>query len=70
MTTLETIEAKLTTKELIEIRAILFVSENAFWSLTKADPKNAPSHKKEIERIREAKKMLTNAILRDYEKNN
>jgi len=70
MTTLETIEAKLNTKELIEIRSILFVSENAFWSLTKADPKNAPVHKKEIERIRAAKTMLTNAILRDYEKNN
>lgn len=65
MITLDSIEAKLTAEELIEIRAILFVSENAFWNLTKADPKNTSFYKKEIERIRRAKDTLNKAIQRE-----
>lgn len=66
----DSIEAKLTAEELIEIRAILFVSENAFWNLTKTDSKNASFYKKDIERIRAAKTTLNNAIQREYEKGN
>ena len=65
MTVLDSIEAKLTADELIEIRAILFISENAFWNLTKADPKNTCFYKKDIERIRRAKDTLTKAIQRE-----
>ena len=65
MITLDSIEAKLTAEELIEIRAILFVSENAFWNLTKADPKNTSFYKRDIERIKSAKATLNNAIQRE-----
>lgn len=61
----DSIEAKLTADELIEIRAILFVSERAFWNLTEADPKNASFYKKDIERIKAAKATLANAIQRE-----
>lgn len=59
------IEAKLTADELIEIRAILFTSERAYWNLTQADPKNANLYKRDIERIKAAKTILSNAIQRE-----
>ena len=61
----DSIEAKLTADELIEIRAILFVSERAYWNLMQADPKNASFYKRDIERIKSAKATLTNAIQRE-----
>jgi len=62
---LDSIEAKLTAEELIEIRAILLNSERAYGNLTQVDPKNASFYKKDIERIRAAKTILTNAIQRE-----
>ena len=61
----DSIEAKLTADELIEIRAILLTSERAYWNLMQADPKNASFYKRDIERIKSAKATLTNAIQRE-----
>lgn len=65
MAALNLIEAKLTADEIIELRAVLFLAERAFWNLSGSDSKNASFYRRDIERIKSAKKMLSESIQRE-----
>lgn len=58
-------EVVLTADELIEIRATLFNCQRAFWSLIQVDPRNEMVYKRDLQRIEDTKKLISNSINRE-----